>query len=53
MDSQGESLCSPESVDIRAMIDPIDIDSEVTFVDPIDDSVLADPGAVATGQLSS
>lgn len=35
------------------MIDPIDIDNAVAFIDPIDDSVLADPGAVATGQLAS
>jgi hypothetical protein len=35
------------------MIDPLDIDDAVAFVDPINDSVLADPGAVATGQLSS
>jgi hypothetical protein len=35
------------------MIDPIDIDDAVALVDPVDDSVLADPGAVATDQLSS
>jgi hypothetical protein len=35
------------------MIDPLDIDDAVAFVDPIDDSVLTDTGAVATGQLPS
>jgi len=35
------------------MIDPLDIDDAVAFIDPIDDSVLPDPSAVATDQLSS
>jgi hypothetical protein len=35
------------------MIDPLDIDDALAFFDPIDDSVLTDPGAVATRQLPS
>jgi hypothetical protein len=31
------------------MIGPLDIDDAGAFVDPIDDPVLADPGAVAIG----